>query len=95
MQLDKTRNLNLFNSSIIEHWAPLHQTPHNFHIPSLNRAMFALLESRVKATNGQMQPSSSSELFAHQPIYLNTPENIAMHHMYCTNMSIDWLRGQA
>jgi hypothetical protein len=85
MQRDKLKTFNLFNSSIIEHWTPLHQTPHNFHIPSLNWAIFALLESKWKATNVEMRPSSSSELFAHQPIYPNTPKNIAMHHMSIFN----------
>jgi hypothetical protein len=34
-----------FNSPIIEHWAPLHQTPHILPIPLLNWEIFAALES--------------------------------------------------
>jgi hypothetical protein len=33
------------NSPITKHWAPLHQTPHDFSIPLLNQAIFVTLEA--------------------------------------------------
>jgi hypothetical protein len=41
----KLKILICFNSPIIKHWTPLHQTPHIFYVPLSNYAIFVMLEA--------------------------------------------------